>query len=61
MGLCLSVSVSATERFIAKCVSEFFKIDEYLAKLPVRAWLSHAPCTPGHLTALWAVTVLAVY
>ena len=27
------------------------KISEYLAKLEVTAWLSHALCMPGQLTA----------
>ena len=36
------------QRFIAECESEiFFLIDEYLAKLQARTWLSHVLCMPG--------------
>ena len=39
------------DRFTAECVSEFFLIGEYLAKLQARAWLSYALCAPGQHTA----------
>jgi len=34
--------------YIAECVSEFFLIGEYLAKLQARVWLSHALCVPAN-------------
>ena len=37
--------------FVAESASEIFLIGEYMAKLQVRAWLSHAICMPGQHTA----------
>ena len=34
--------------YTAECVSEFFLIGEYLAKLQARVWLSHALCMPAN-------------